>query len=157
MHAQASGVADWAADRPSGRALKALQRALQKTTEVLASELGNPTATAPAWSEAEWAVARAVAAIHGVSPLLADSLRWQGPLAWARFLAEQKAHTAQRFQRIEQLLQGMDRRAYEAGIALVPLKGAALHAMGIYTAGERPMADVDLLVREEQSDRKSVV
>ncbi len=45
----------------------------------------------------------------------------------------------------------MDRRAYEAGIALVPLKGAALHAMGIYAAGERPMADIDLLVREEQS------
>jgi hypothetical protein len=151
MHAEDSGVADWAADRPSGRALKALQLALQKTTEVLASELGNPTATAPAWSEAEWAVARAVAAIHGVSPLLADTLRWQGPVAWARFLAEQKAHTAQRFQRIEQLLQRMDRRAYEAGIALVPLKGAALHAMGIYAAGERPMADIDLLVREEQS------
>jgi hypothetical protein len=151
MHAEDSGVADWAADRPSGRALKALQLALQKTTEVLASELGNPTATAPAWSEAEWAVARAVAAIHGVSALLADSLRWQGPVAWARFLAEQKAHTAQRFQRIEQLLLRMDRRAYEAGIALVPLKGAALHAMGIYAAGERPMADIDLLVREEQS------
>jgi hypothetical protein len=151
MHAEDSGVADWAADRPSGRALKALQLALQKTTEVLASELGNPTATAPAWSEAEWAVARAVAAIHGVSALLADSLRWQGPVAWARFLAEQKAHTAQRFQRIEQLLQRMDHRAYEAGIALVPLKGAALHAIGIYAAGERPMADIDLLVREEQS------
>src|SRR5580693_1385037 len=108
VHAEHSGVADWAAERPSGRSLKALQLALQKTTEVLASELCNPTAAAPAWSEAEWAVARAVAAIHGVSPLLADTLRWQGPVAWARFLAEQKAHTAQRFQRIEQLLQHMD-------------------------------------------------
>ena len=153
VHAEHSGVADWAAERPSGRSLKALQLALQKTTEVLASELCNPTAAAPAWSEAEWAVARAVAAIHGVSPLLADTLRWQGPVAWARFLAEQKAHTAQRFQRIEQLLQHMDRRAYEAGIALVPLKGAALHAMGIYAAGERPMADIDLLVHEQQSRR----
>jgi hypothetical protein len=153
MHAEGSRVADWAAERPSARSLKALQLALQKTTEVLASELGSPTAAAPAWSEAEWVVARAVAAIHGVSPLLADTLRWQGPVAWTRFLAEQKAHTAQRFQRIEQLLQRMGRRAHEAGVALVPLKGAALHAMGIYAAGERPMADIDLLVREEQSRR----
>src|SRR5580700_1895102 len=153
MHAEGSGVAQWAAERPSGRSLKTLQLALQKTTEVLASELGHPAAAVPAWSEPEWAVARAVAAIHGVSPLLADTLRWQGPVAWVRFLAEQKAHTAQRFQRIKQLLQRMDRRGHEAGIALMPLKGAALHAMGIYAAGERPMADIDLLVREEQSRR----
>jgi hypothetical protein len=154
MHrGEASGVTDWAADRPSQRSLKALQVALQRTTEVLASELCNPTATAPAWSDAEWAVARAVAAIHGVSPLLADTLRWQGPAAWMQFLAGQKLHTAQRFRRIEQLLHLIDSRAREAGVALMPLKGAALHAMGIYTAGERPMADVDLLVREEQSPR----
>jgi AcrR family transcriptional regulator len=152
-HAEGEGGTDWAADRPSGRSLKALQVALQETTEVLASELCNPTSAAPAWSENEWAVARAVAAIHGVSPLLADTLRWHGPTAWARFLAEQKVHTAQRFQRIAQLLQLIDKRAREAGIGLVPLKGAALHAMGIYAAGQRPMADIDLLVREEQSQR----
>jgi hypothetical protein len=148
---EASGVTDWAADRPSQRSLKVLQLTLQRITEVLASELCNPTATAPTWSDAEWAVARAVAAIHGVSPLLADTLRWQGPAAWARFLAEQKLHTAQRFRRIEQLLQLIEVRAREARVALVPLKGAALHAMGIYVAGERPMADLDLFVREEQS------
>ena len=55
QRAEASGVTDWAADRPSQRSLKALQIALQRTTEVLASELCNPTATAPAWSDAEWA------------------------------------------------------------------------------------------------------
>jgi hypothetical protein len=151
MPAEVSGVTEWAADRPSARSLKALQLALRKTTELLASELRNPTAAAPAWSEAEWAVARAVAAIHGVSPLLADALRWQGPDAWERFLVEQKEHTAKRFQRIAQLLGLIGSRACEAGIALVPLKGAALHALGIYAPGERPMADVDLLVREEQS------
>jgi hypothetical protein len=156
-HGAASGVTDWAADRPSQRSLKALQLALQRITEVLASELCNPTLTAPAWSEAEWAVARAVAAIHGVSPLLADTLRWQGPADWARFLAEQKLHTAQRFRRIEQVLQLIDGRAREARVALVPLKGAALHAMGIYAAGERPMADIDLLVREEQSQRAAEI
>ena len=144
-------MTDWAAEFPRSRSLKGLQLALRKVTEALASELRSPTASAPRWSEVEWAVARAVAAIHGVSPLLADTLRWQGPAEWTQFLVGQKAHTAQRFRRIEQLLQLLDARAGAAGVALVPLKGAALHAAGIYAAGERPMADVDLLVRQEQA------
>jgi putative nucleotidyltransferase-like protein len=149
----AGGAAgDWAADPISRSSLKWLHRALHRTTEVLASELGRPTASAPDWSETEWAVARAVAAIHGVSALLAGALRWRGPAAWAQFLAEQRSHTVRRFVRIEELLQQIDHRARREGVALVALKGAALHASGIYTAGERPMADVDLLVRaaEEQ-------
>jgi Uncharacterised nucleotidyltransferase len=142
---------EWTADRPHRRSLEALQRTLSRTTEVLASELAQPGTSAPAWSEAEWAIARAVAAMHGVSPLLAATLRWRGPDSWTRFLEAQAAHTAQRFLRIQRLLQLIDDRAHEAAIPVVPLKGAALHALGIYSAGERPMADVDLLVREEQS------
>jgi putative nucleotidyltransferase-like protein len=102
-------------------------------------------------------VAQAAAAIHGVSPLLADALRWPGPPAWRQFLTEQKAHTAARFSRIQQLLQQLDIRAREAGVALMPLKGAALHAIGLYAAGERPMADVDLLVRDDQSRRTTQI
>ncbi len=150
---ESRGARDRAAERISELSLKTLHLALQKTTEVLASELGRPTAVVPDWSETEWAIARAVAAIHGVSPLLAGALRWQGPPAWTQFLAQQKAHSAKRFVRIQRLLQLMDSRARGAGIALVPLKGAALHASGIYRAGDRPMADVDLLVREEESPR----
>jgi len=147
------GAQSWAAERARRLSLQMLHRTLQRTTERLASELGRPTSVAPDWSATEWAVARAVVAIHGVSALLADALRWQGPAGWAQFLAEQKAHTARRFLRIQQLLQLLDNRAHDAGIALVPLKGAALHASGIYTAGERPMADVDLLVRKADSQR----
>jgi hypothetical protein len=149
--AAAAYAGDWTADRPRRRSLEALQRTLSKTTELLATELGRPGKMAPQWSEAEWAVARAVAAIHGVSPLLGRALRWQGPESWSRFLEAQTAHTAQRFLRIERLLRLIDGRAREAAIPVVPLKGAALHALGIYAAGERPMADIDLLVREEQS------
>ena len=145
------------AEYPSRRSLRALHLALHKTTEALASELTSPSSAAPDWSDAEWAVARAAAAIHGVSPLLADALRWPGPAEWRQFLAEQKAHTATRFRRIQQLLQQIDIRAREAGVALVPLKGAALHAIGLYAAGERPMADVDLLVREDQSRRATEI
>lgn len=142
-----------AAARFGEPSLKALQLALHKTTEVLASELERPTAIAPEWSRTEWAVARAVASIHGVSPLLASALRWRGPADWAQFLAQQKAHTAMRFCRIQQLLQLIDGGARREGIALVALKGAALHVNGLYAAGERPMADVDLLVREAESKR----
>jgi hypothetical protein len=133
--------------------LKALQLALHKITEVLANELGHPTAIPPVWSPTEWSVARAVASIHGVSPLLASALRWHGPADWTQFLAQQKAHTATRFGRIQQLLQRIDDDARREGIALVALKGAALHANGVYAAGERPMADVDLLVRDSESLR----
>ncbi len=120
---------------------------LRRTTERFARELANPAPLAPEWSEFEWIVARAVAAMHGVSPLLSRTLRWQGPVAWAGFLEEQRAHTAQRHMRIADLLQRLDRGAREIGVAAVALKGASLHAMGLYAAGDRPMADIDVLVR----------
>jgi hypothetical protein len=150
-HSETGGPTDWAADRLSRRSLRSLQLALRNTTEVLASELAHPTETVPEWSAAEWAIARAVAAIHGVSPLLAETLRWSGPAAWMGFLAEQRSRTAERFGRIRELLYRVGSDAQRAGIALVPLKGAALHALGIYCPGDRPMADVDLLVQPDQS------
>ena len=131
--------------------LRAMQAALRKTTETLAHELASPGDVVPDWSETEWLVARAVAAIHGVSPLLAERLRWRGPSGWAQFLADQRAHTAKRFVRIQELLRLIDNRAREARIGLIALKGAALHASGVYSVGERPMSDIDLLVRDEQS------
>ena len=126
--------------------LAALHAALRKITETLANELGRPGAVVPDWSETEWAIARAVAAIHGVSPLLSLRLRWRGPPGWQEFLALQHAHTLNRHRRIEDLLRLIDRRARDDGIEIVALKGAALHAVALYRAGERPMADLDLLV-----------
>lgn len=142
---------EWTADRLSPGSLRTLRLALRKITEALAEELTHPTDTVPDWSAAEWAVARAVAAIHGISPLLAETLRWPGPLTWTGFLAEQRSRTAERFVHIRELLQQLESEARGCGIALVPLKGAALHALGIYCPGERPMADLDLLVRPDQS------
>ena len=134
---------------------KAIQAALHKTTETLAAELACPSSALPEWSEFEWLVARAAAAIHGVSPLLSSTLRWQGPLGWRKFLREQKDHTAARQRRIEQLLHSIDDRARTEDLPVLALKGAALQAMGLYTVGERPMADLDLLVREEDVARSS--
>jgi Uncharacterised nucleotidyltransferase len=124
-----------------------LQGTLRKITERLAGELAQPTLVAPDWSPIEWRLARAVAVIHCVSPLLSGSLRWEGPAQWRDFLAGQKAHVAARHRRIQELLDQIDARSREEGIAIVGLKGAALHSMGFYCAGERPMADVDLLVQ----------
>lgn len=126
---------------------RVLQKILCKITETLARELAGPAQVAPDWSEFEWIIARAVAAMHGVSPLLSRSLRWHGPAGWAQFLAEQRTHTAKRCARISELLRLIDQRTRAAGVAAVALKGAALHALGLYAIGDRPMADIDLLVR----------
>lgn len=128
-----------------------LQAALTKVTETLARELAQPTDSAPDWSELDWHVACAVAAMHGASPLLATVLRWRGPAGWMQFLEQQRAHTAQRHLRIEEFLGHIDRRTCQAGIPVLALKGAALHAAGVYRAGDRPMADIDLLVRPGDS------
>jgi hypothetical protein len=125
-----------------------VQDALRKTTEALAGEVARTSGMTPDWTEFEWRAARAAAAIHGIAPLLAASLRWQGPADWVTFLAEQRANTKSRHRRIEALQQLIDSRAREAALAIVPLKGAALHTGGVYAPGERPMADLDLLVRE---------
>ncbi len=90
--------------------------------------------------------------MHGVSPLLSRTLRWRGPDGWAQFLEQQRSHTAKRHVRIDELLRRIDEGMLEAGIAAVALKGAALHALGVYQAGDRPMSDIDLLVRPSDAE-----
>ena len=128
--------------------LDAVQAALRKTTETLAAELACPSTVEPDWVEFEWWVARAVSVIHGVSPLLSRRLQWRGPDGWSEFLNEQHTHARIRYLRMRELLDLIDAEARDADIPLVPLKGAALHSLGIYGAGDRPMADLDLLAGE---------
>ena len=134
-----------------------LRGRLRKITERLAGELAQPTLAAPDWSPIEWRLARAVAVIHCVSPLLSGVLRWEGPAHWRDFLAGQKTHVVARQRRMQELLDRIGTRCREAGIAIVALKGAALHSMGLYCAGERPMADIDLLVRPADTTRTAQV
>jgi hypothetical protein len=133
--------------------LPTIAKALRRTTEVLAQELALPTASAPDWSPFEWQMARAAAVIHGVSPLLASRLRWQGPGTWDAFLQQQRLNVLRRHERIEHLLSELDAAAQQAGIAVMALKGAALHRMGFCRAGERPMGDIDLLVNPADLER----
>lgn len=127
--------------------LKTVKAGLHRATEALAAELARPGGATPAWDGFQWRLACAAAAAHGVSPMLAGSCRWQHA-PWQRFLHEQRAHVEHRQRRIAELLQRIDADARAAGLPLMALKGSALHAMGLYAPGERPMADIDLLVAE---------
>jgi hypothetical protein len=132
--------------------LKTIEAGLRRTTEALAAELAlaRPGGTAPQWSELEWQLASAAAVAHGVSPLLCRYSTWQNP-QWRAFLAGQREHVEQRHHHIVALLRRIEVDARSAGLAIVPLKGTALHAAGLYAPGDRPMADIDLLIRESDA------
>ncbi|HEX3837336.1 MAG TPA: nucleotidyltransferase family protein [Steroidobacteraceae bacterium] len=130
-----------------------IERGLSAATERFAAELVRPRSGAPAWTGFEWQMARAAAVLHGITPLLATTLQWPGPASWRAFALEQRRQTLLRHGRIAAVLKHIDDRASEQGLAVVALKGAALHAVGVYSAGERPMADIDLLVRPADAQR----
>lgn len=138
--------------------LKTVKAGLRRTTEALATELAcaQPGSATPTWSELEWRLASAVAAAHGVSSLLGTLSQWQNP-SWRHFLESQREHVELRHRRITSLLERIDTAARLAGLTIVPLKGAALHAIGLYAPGERPMADIDLLVREDDVDQTALL
>jgi len=120
--------------------------ALHTTTERLVREVTAPQDTAPDWNDFEWAVARAVSVMQGISGLLDRRLKWQGPAGWREFLADQHAHMRARDQQIELLLARLDVALAQAGIAFVPLKGSAIRALRLHHPGERPQGDIDLLL-----------
>ncbi|UGB45251.1 nucleotidyltransferase family protein [Frateuria edaphi] len=132
--------------------LRTIRAGLRRATEALAAELALPGGGTPDWTPLEWRLAMAAAAAHGVSPLLDRRPSWQHA-PWKRFLADQHEHVELRHRRIVDLLHRLDAAARAAGVPLVPLKGAALHALGLYAAGERPMADIDLLVHPGDAQR----
>ena len=125
--------------------------ALRETTEVLARELAVPTNDPPRWTEFEWRIARAVSGMHGVSALLDGRLRWEGPKTWRHFLRDQTEQSIGRHVKIKDLLDSIDHQARRKGVAIVALKGAALHASKIYAPGERPMGDIDLLIHPDDA------
>ena len=136
---------------------KTVAAALRKTTEVLAREVVRPSGSAPDWNDIEWAIARSAAAMQGITVLLANRLRWRGPPPWQSFLAQQREQSVLRDALIGNLLGRIDSAAREAGLRCVALKGAALRALGVYAAGERPMGDVDLLVDPKDAEGVATV
>jgi hypothetical protein len=134
-----------------------VQKALRLTTEHLARELAQPSPRAPDWSEHEWCIARAAASLHGISPLLAGCLRWHGPPGWRQFLEQQRTHTAARYAQIQTLLGQLEARSVASGVPFVALKGVALHRLGLYQPGDRPMADLDLLAATADDESRIAV
>ncbi|KTF36536.1 nucleotidyltransferase family protein [Xanthomonas vesicatoria] len=130
--------------------LRTIRHGLHTATEQLAHELAQPGDTAPQWDRLQWQLAAAAAAAHGVSPLLQRRSLWQNA-EWTAFLSEQRNHVEDRHRRIALLLTQIDAAARIAGIALVGLKGSALHRLGVYLPGDRPMADIDLLVQPDDA------
>ena len=130
--------------------LKTVKAGLHAATEALEMELAHPGTPTPDWDDVQWRLASAVAAAHGVSPLLGRRCRWQHA-AWQRFLRDQRTHVECRQRRIAALLARIDAGAHAAALPVVALKGSALHAIGLYAPGDRPMADIDLLVREDDA------
>ena len=135
-------------------ALKVIAAGLRRTTEAIATELAQPGSTTPDWNSTEWRLAKAVAAAHGVSPLLFRSSDWKNS-EWRAFLETQREHVKVRYQRIAAFLRDIDTRAQSAGVPVMPPQGSALHALGIYAPGDRRMADIDLLVHEVDVQRTS--
>lgn len=127
--------------------------ALRRTTELLARELATPGPTKPDWKDFDWDVARAVAAMQGITVLLAHRLRWQGPPRWQAFLESQCRLGRQREVRIDSLIARLDAALHAAGVCAVGLKGTALRRLALYGAGERPMGDIDLLVRPQDAEK----
>jgi hypothetical protein len=126
-----------------------ISAALRRTTEQLAHELHRSSASPPEWREYEWRIAQAASAIHGIAPILATRLAWRGPDRWRDFLEQQHEHTRRRHRGITDMLARLDAGARSRGIAIAALKGAALHSLGIYAPGERPMSDIDVLVHPD--------
>jgi len=134
---------------PGMPSLRFVSAALRTTTERLVRELAQPGDSVPLWSDFEWDIARAVAAMQGISMLLARSRRWIGPDRWERFLEHQRTQSVMRDARVGETLAQVDAGARREGIRLVGLKGSALRALRVYEPGDRPMADIDLLARRE--------
>lgn len=128
---------------------KVIEAALRSTTEYLARQPTAAAAAAPDWNDAEWRIAKAVVAIQGMAFQLGATARWRGPDHWESFLREQQRHALLRHDHMRERLADLHAGAMAAHLPLVALKGAALYRTGLYDAGERPMGDIDLLVRPE--------
>jgi len=144
MNSRAERVTDAPARLPP---VPVIEAALRTTTARLLAELSEPSSQAPDWSDFEWAVARAVCAMQGITGILYSKLRWSGPPAWQAFLDDQHEHIGARATRIRAIRAVLDARARRAGIPYLGLKGCALLDLGLYAPAERPMSDIDLLVR----------
>jgi hypothetical protein len=129
----------------------------------LLTVLDLPNAVADLSQRVDWPTVTGLARHHRLTGLLATALHNQGdpqePVATiaAQLLDEQQRLRARYTTEILPQLDEACTALLSAEIVPTLLKGAALIATGIYDAGERPMADLDVLVDRAEVERASIV
>jgi hypothetical protein len=124
--------------------------------DALAGWIAGPLPAAPPdWDEATWDDFRTVAQVHGAAPLL--WLRAREVPAWATsplgiWLADQHLWNGRRIERLHGELGEILRLFWDEGVPLLPLKGAVLGPLYYEDAAARPMADLDVLLRDEHRE-----
>lgn len=112
---------------------------------------GRLPAAPPDWPEEAWDSFRQAAQVHGVAPLL--WLKARSLPAWAAspigsWLADQYTWNARRVERLHGELAEILHLFAAEGVPVVPVKGSMLGALYYEDAAARPMADLDVMVRE---------
>jgi hypothetical protein len=147
---------DTAADDFEGPVTRRQVAELAALCDLLAAWVAAPPARPPLCQEADWRRFRVAAGVHGVAPLLGRRVGgeagWQGSAA-GDWLGDQYAANCRRVERLHLELRAVLARFAAAGVPLMPLKGAVLGVLCYADSGERPMADLDLLVHRHDLDR----
>jgi hypothetical protein len=118
----------------------------------LARWLVEPPQCPPDWQPARWESFHRVVQVHGAAPLLWLAVR-RLP-AWVtsppgHWLADQYVWNARRIARLHGELGEVLHLFAAEGVPILPLKGVLLGLLFYEDAAARPMADLDVLLREE--------
>ena len=135
--------------RPPARLANALTRTLATWLEM--PDPARVRITIAGWGPDTWTAFRRVVVMHGLAPHLAHGrpssvLAGSLPDDVAGWLATEDDRNAQRVRRMHAELGGILAAAADAGIEVMPLKGALLTTAPGADPYRRPMADLDLLV-----------
>jgi len=109
------------------------------------------------WPMTRWEHLELVLVMHGLNPWLWETLGEQRlakllPAHTLDLVASQHAANAQRIDALHADLVTVLHAAAQAGIAVMPLKGALITTLDGRTRRTRPMADLDLLVRPHERE-----
>jgi hypothetical protein len=104
------------------------------------------------WQSDQWQWARTAMHVHGIAPLLYQTLRrlpaWDElPQSIRTYLQNYYELNGERLGILMAELQAILKSARQAGMRVLPLKGAILATHYYQAQALRPMADLDLLVR----------
>lgn len=116
-------------------------------------QLAAPSTSAPAF----WEHLADAAIGHGLAPLLSRSKPSGAPESFLNRLRQAEVYTLSANLRQLGALEELQKDFTHEGIPHAVLKGAALLQAGIYSPGERPMSDIDVLVPREDLESARLV